>query len=149
MRARVIGLVTTLVVLMSAVPAHSLGAGHSSKPTLRATHAIAIGGSRAVLLGNVDPHGLNTAWYFQLGTTKAYGLPLPRASLEQPLEGHGANAVEEAVSCLAPKTTYHFRLVARNKAGKTYGPDHTFRTERLLGSPETAYGLCPGNEPLK
>jgi hypothetical protein len=127
----------------------TLGAAQSAKPTLRAAHAIAVEGSRALLLGSVNPRGLKTDWYFQLGTTKAYGLPLARTSLEDPLEGFGANAVEEVVSCLAPKTTYHFRLVARNKAGRSFGPDHSFKTKRLLVSSDAAYNLCPGHKPLR
>jgi hypothetical protein len=94
------------------------------------------------MLGNIDPHGLETSWRFQLGTTRAYGLPIAEISQERSLGGSRWNVVEEAVNCLAPMTTYHFRIVARNKAGKTYGRDQTFTTKRWQGSEAEIYERC-------
>ena len=33
-----------------------------------------------------------------------------------------------ALTGLAPATTYHYRLLASNQAGRSYGPDQTFTT---------------------
>lgn len=146
---RLIALVTTALSIAGAATAQPLAAQSPSKPTIRRTHVVGVEGWGAVFLGSINPHGLETVWYFQLGRTKAYGLPLPRTSLEDPLGGEQFNAVEESAACLAPTTTYHFRLVARNAAGKTIGRDHIFRTKRLRGNPETIYSECPRHKPLK
>ena len=42
--------------------------------------------------------------------------------------GAGAQAVAATVAGLGPSTTYHFRVVATNASGTTYGPDATFST---------------------
>lgn len=148
MRIRVVASLLVLWALVGAAGAQEAGARQSQKPTVRSAHASGIDDWSAVLRGNINPHGLETSWRFQLGTTRAYGLPLSGASLEKSLGGTRRVAVEEAVNCLAPMTTYHFRIVARNRAGKTYGPDQTFTTKRQLGSEPGVYERCPGHKPL-
>src|SRR4051794_25232899 len=118
MRMRVIALSLLLSALAVGAAAQSAGARQSQKPIVRIAHASGIDDWSAVMRGNINARGLETSWRFQLGTTKAYGLPLAGISQERPLGGSRWNAVEEAVECLAPMTTYHFRIVARNKAGK-------------------------------
>jgi hypothetical protein len=149
MRLRALAVATAFVVLIGGSAPSALAARQSLRPTIKRTHAYGVQGWGAVLLGSVDPNGLETVWYFQMGKTRAYGLPLTRTSLEDPLGGHGVNPVEEGVLCLAPKTTYHFRLVAKNAAGKTYGHDQTFTTKRLQGSASSIYGECPDHGPLR
>jgi hypothetical protein len=149
MRLRLIALFTAALVVAGGATNASLAAGPPSKPTIRRTHAYGIEGSEAVLLGSIDPRGLETNWYFQLGTTKAYGLSLARTSLEEPIGGDGAQGVEEGVDCLAPKTRYHFRIAAKNGAGTSYGHDQTFKTKRLKGSPKFIYAECPAHRPLR
>lgn len=41
------------------------------------------------------------------------------------------------------QTTYHFRIVAKNRSGKTFGGDQTFTTTRLHSSIPSLYGDCP------
>jgi streptogramin lyase len=72
--------------------------------------------------------------------TRAYGVDDWSAVMEGSVNPRGVN-------CLAPSTTYHFRLVAKNAAGKTYGPDHAFTTTPPLASSESVYARCPGHGP--
>jgi hypothetical protein len=113
------------------------------RPTILKTFAYGVDDWSAVMGGKIDPHGAPTVWHFQLGTTKSYGLHLAGTSLENPLRGDGREVVEEAVNCLAPETTFHFRLVATNSAGRTFGPDRTFTTKRATAPAAAVYRTCP------
>jgi hypothetical protein len=117
------------------------------RPTILDTHAYGVDDWSAVIIGRIDPHGSPTVWHFQLGTTKSYGLHLAGTSLENPLRGDGREVVEEAVNCLAPETTFHFRLVATNSAGRTFGPDRTFTTKRATAPAAAVYRTCPEGKP--
>jgi hypothetical protein len=57
--------------------------------------------------------------------------------------GNQTRQAEVGLTCLQPKTTYHFRIVARNGSGKTFGGDQTFTTTRLHGSIPSLYEGCP------
>jgi fibronectin type III domain protein len=78
----------------------------------------------ATLNGTVDPHGLTTTVYFQYGTTISYGL----TTAIQSKTGDTYQDVVANISGLTASTTYHFRIVATNSAGTTYGADRTFTT---------------------
>jgi tetratricopeptide (TPR) repeat protein len=85
----------------------------------------------ATLNGPVDPHGLTTNVHFQYGTTTSYGLTTP-------IQGKSGNAYQNVAansSGLAASTTYHFRIVATNSAGTSYGADRTFTTLSVTGPP--------------
>ncbi|HVC25655.1 MAG TPA: hypothetical protein VND23_07855 [Acidimicrobiales bacterium] len=113
----------------------------ASPPTAVTGPASSITLSDAVLAGNVDPNGTATSWYFQYGTTVGYGTKTGERGA-----GHGSAsvAVSSALSGLIPDTTYHFRLVAANAAGTTYGRDDTFTTRAsgpaVTTRPATAVG---------
>jgi hypothetical protein len=82
----------------------------------------------AVLHGQVVPGGGKTTTYrFQYGTTESYGssVPVPAASIAS---GAKPIAVSKTASSLTAATTYHYRLVAANENGETYGEDKTFTT---------------------
>jgi hypothetical protein len=79
----------------------------------------------ARLTGSVDPNGAATTIQFQYGTTSAYGAVTP----EQGFSGDGKKTVTFDVSGLAPATTYHFRLIARNDKGLSKGADRSFKTK--------------------
>jgi hypothetical protein len=84
----------------------------------------------ATLNGEVNPFGgAYGGWdryYFQYGLTSSYGsqIPNPYARLSQP----GWQSVSQQISGLQPGTTYHFRLVAENFGGISYGKDVSFNT---------------------
>jgi hypothetical protein len=79
----------------------------------------------ATLNGIVDPNDAETTYFFRYGTTTLYGAETPATSA-----GAGRNpiVVSVPISGLAPATTYHYRLIARNRLGITRGADRTFKT---------------------
>lgn len=84
-----------------------------------------ISSTGATLKGRVDPRGLSTTYWFEWGTTTAYG------SQSAPADA-GADFVltthELPVIGLMPSTEYHFRIVARSLWGTSRGADRTFTT---------------------
>ena len=90
--------------------------------------------SSATLNGSVDPHGLTTNVHFEYGTTTSYG----HTTANQTKTGNAYQNVATNISALNASTTYHFRTVATNTSGTTYGSDRTFTTDRGLGD----YGLA-------
>ena len=85
------------------------------------------------LNGKVSPEGLETTYYFEYGLTASYGSKAP-ASAESIGSGKEDVAVSKQVKGLEPATTYHYRVVATNEIGTTYGADRTFATQ---GDPPT------------
>ena len=79
----------------------------------------------ATLGGVVVPDGHTTSWYFQYGTTTAYGTKTATGSVAPPTTGVH---VVRAIVGLTANTNYHFRLVTFNAAGTVAGADSTFTT---------------------
>jgi hypothetical protein len=103
-------------------------------PTSATATAEAVGANEAILMGAVDPKGSQTTYRFEYGTTTAYGQVVPEAE-EEVVEGN-EEVAEEAVAFLSPNTTYHYRVVASNRAGTTYGQDMTFTTAPSSTTPK-------------
>jgi hypothetical protein len=99
-------------------------------PEAETTPASNVKGATATLNGTVDPEGAATTYWFEYGTTTAYGSKVPFFPASA---GSGVNpiAVNAALSGLQPNTTYHFRVVASNEFGETEGDDQTFTTMKL------------------
>jgi hypothetical protein len=103
----------------------------TGRPVVTTDPPTLIASFSARLNGSLDPHGLTTTVYFQYGTTTGYGLTTAP-------HGHTGNTFQNItanVSGLAASTTYHFRTVATNSAGTTYGADRTFHTLNATGPP--------------
>lgn len=79
----------------------------------------------ARLSGAVNPLGNATAVYWELGPTSGYGTRTANVNLGA---NAGSSIVSAAVAGLAPGTTYHYRVVATNGGGMSYGIDRTFST---------------------
>lgn len=103
------------------------GIATASAPTATAEAASGIGPNGAILNAKVNPSGLATTYQFEYGTTAEYGSTVPAAPKAI---GSGSEdvAVKETIEDLKEGTTYHFRVVASNEAGTTYGADGTFIT---------------------
>ena len=97
-------------------------------PAVGGAGAIEVTTARATLLATIDPRSQATTYRFEYGPTTAYGesVPTPDAALSD--DGEGGVAVAVVVSGLEPATTYHFRVVAHNAGGTSYGSDQTFTT---------------------
>ena len=94
-----------------------------------------VAATASTLGGTVIAETASTA-YFQYGTTSSYG-----ASTAPQTAGASVHAVpvSAAVAGLAPGSTYHYRLVAQNAGGTTYGGDQTFATAAApAGSPSAS-----------
>jgi hypothetical protein len=94
-------------------------------PGVKAASASGITSSTATLNAALDSRGHTTTWYFDYGTTTAYGL---KTTAHSQGSNAGARAVSDGIGGLSPGTVYHFRLVATNSSGTTLGPDTAFTT---------------------
>ena len=83
----------------------------------------------AALSGGVYPNGLATTHWWQYGTTTAYGQQTVPAGAGA---GGAPVAISAALAGLAAGTTYHYRLVAQNADGTSYGYDYTLTTGASL-----------------
>ncbi len=82
------------------------------------------GYTSATLKGSVYGKGETTQYYFEYGATEAYG----QRTAEHEIAGAGYEEEKEAVSGLTPGTNYHYRIVATNSYGTSYGADKSFST---------------------
>ena len=79
---------------------------------------------RATLRGYVSPHGnRETRWWFQWGVTQGLEYETPRER-----KGGDAGEVEMVITNLTPGTTYFYRAVAENTAGRSFGATRVFVT---------------------
>ncbi len=78
----------------------------------------------ATVTGTVAANGLPTTWHFEYGPTSAYVSETPPQS-----DAPGMTNVSASLTGLADAQTYHYRLVATNSLGTSYGADQTFTTQ--------------------
>lgn len=110
-------------------------------PVARTGGAQHIGENSATLSGSVDPHGSETNYYFQYGTTTSYGAQTPTTSAGA---GTASVKVSQSISGLQLGTTYHYRLVVESPSSPSpvLGSDRTFMTKQ-------ASTKLPRQTPLK
>jgi len=91
-------------------------------------------GSREITLhtatveGNVNSEGLDAHYYFEYGTSTSYGSDAPMPPGNDAGSGTNEVPVRVGISGLTADTLYHYRLVASNSTGTSYGDDRTFTT---------------------
>ncbi len=95
-----------------------------------------VGSVDAELAGRFDPVGfvgklVASTYYFEYGTSTAYGLRTPETSVA---EEKGSVAARTRLTGLQPGTEYHARLVATDQYGTTDGADIAFTTFTTIGS---------------
>jgi hypothetical protein len=74
-----------------------------------------------------------TSYYFEYGTTTAYGSRVPLAPAEQSAGTTvGLTPMSAIASGLDVATTYHFRVVATNPQGTSVGQDQSFTTQPAI-----------------
>jgi len=116
------------VIVMSATPTPTPPPG---PPLVTTNPAAFIASFSATLKGSLNPNGLSTTFHFQYGTTASYGL----TTAPQTQTGDTFRPVSANIISLAANSTYHFRIVASNTAGTTFGSDTTFTTLPMTGFP--------------
>lgn len=99
-------------------------------PDVTTGEATSIGFTTAQLNGTINPNGSATTYYFEYGTTTAYGISTSSASAGS---GTGPTAVNASVTDLINQSLYHYRLVAVNSGGTVYGSDRTFTADGCQG----------------
>ncbi|HEY3759686.1 MAG TPA: hypothetical protein VGL37_07970 [Solirubrobacteraceae bacterium] len=106
-------------------PDYTFTTAAPTPPALETAPASSVTTTTAVLSGVVAAQALQTSYEFEVGTDTSY-------SGAEIFGNAGQSAAPEAVSAnlqfLVPGTTYHYRLIATNVDGTTYGPDMTFTT---------------------
>lgn len=110
----------------------ALAAPAPTKPGAMTAGPTSVTQHSAKLNGVVDPNGSATTYRFQYGKSTSYGTQTPTA----PATGSGKHiSVSATVSNLTSGTTYHYRLVATNSKGTTFGSDKQFMTAAATGPP--------------
>jgi hypothetical protein len=105
---------------------------YTSLPQVITDKASDITTNTSNLYGSVITFGHATEYYFEYGTTIAYGSSTSHDSTW--VDG----TVIAAVNGLAEDTIYHFRLVASNSRGTSYGDDQIFQTSATNPPPPQA-----------
>ena len=109
------------------------GAPGIAGPGTSGSYAQTVTTESAQLQGGVYPNAEDTTYWWQYGTTTAYG---QEAQANNNDIGSGTDPVQVAdtLTGLSPGTTYHYRLVAQNNLGTSYGYDYTLTTPATVTS---------------
>ena len=94
-------------------------------PAVVTGEASEVTSTTATLAGTVAARGVASTYQFEYGTTTAYGSKVP-ASPASAGEARNRVEVSHAVSALEPGVLYHYRVVASDSAGTSYGVDKMF-----------------------
>jgi Ca2+-binding RTX toxin-like protein len=81
------------------------------------------------LAGTVSPNGLTTSYHWEYGPTTAYGAATAPVTLTSPRSGQ---IVDATLTGLPSDADYHYRLVATNPFGTSYGEDQLQHTAPAL-----------------
>jgi hypothetical protein len=101
------------------------GSVAANPPAVAAEAASNLATTAARLHERIKPQGSTTTYHFEYGKTTSYGSSTATVS-----GGGGWTAFKASaeITGLTAATLYHYRVVATNETGTTYGPDETFQT---------------------
>ena len=114
-------------------------------PIVVTNNANAITPSGATLNGTVNDNGADTTVTFEYGPTTTYGYTVD-ASPNTVASNSGETAVSAVLQGLSEKTTYHYRVVATNLVGTTYGNDCQVKTPQDSDGDGIANDKDPDND---
>jgi C1A family cysteine protease len=97
----------------------------SPKPVVSTIAASEVGSTSARLNGEANPQGYDTLAWYQWGTDTGYGYETIAQYMGL---GSGTLSYVDTISGLSSGVTYHFRAVAENYNGRSYGEDRQFST---------------------
>jgi hypothetical protein len=112
-------------------------------PRVVTGRAVDVGTTRTTLLGTVNPLGQQSTYYFEYGTTTAYGQRSPATHNDVAGNSRDPQVAHGYLTGLQPGTTYHYRLVAENATGVTHGIDRTFTTDGVADAPRFFEQVSP------
>lgn len=110
-------------------------------PIVRGMSADQLAPTAVRLRARVRPNSQATDYRFEYGRTSSYGAT---TAAQYAGNGYVLKTVTKAVGALQPATEYHFRVVATNDSGTSYGPDRVFTT---LPLPAIGSGRDPVPDP--
>jgi len=111
----------------------STSACGQSKPTVTTSPATEVGQASATLNATVNSNGASSTAYFQYGTSTGYGNATDASAAFT-----GTTALSVNLSNLTcGGNSYHYRVVASNSAGTSYGADMAFTTGACSQTPPT------------
>ena len=119
-----------------------IGPYEFAPPIVATTAALSIGLTSASLRGTVTPSSQGTGYFFEYGTTTAYGSQTQGLFLPPP--SNSQVTVSFLVAGLKQGTAYHFRLVASNADGTSRGADQSFTTNDRTKPVLTLLKVAPG-----
>jgi CSLREA domain-containing protein len=119
-----------------------IGPYEFAPPIVTTTAALGIGLTSASLRGIVTPSSQATGYFFEYGTTTAYGAQTQALFLPSP--SNSQVTVSFLVAGLKQGTSYHFRLVASNADGTSRGADQVFTTNDRTKPVLTLLKVGPG-----
>jgi hypothetical protein len=120
-------------------PDYTLTTVPPTPPDVMTGDATGISATGAILHGTVNAENLHTSYEFEIGGSASYdGAQI----FGNAGSGSQAEEVQTALQFLVPGTTYHYRILATNVDGTTYGADHTFTTLNVA-SPISQPGATP------
>ncbi len=108
-------------------------------PAVSTGQASGVAQNAATLTGTIDTRGLETGYEFDLGVDTSYGTRIFGDAGVEP----GSQTFTAPLQGLMPGTTYHYRILATNGFGTTYGADQTFTTAIYPSSGLAASGSPP------
>jgi len=95
-------------------------------PSVQTTAVTKITSAGATLNGTLNPGGADTTYFFEYGLNTNYD----QSTAEQDAgSGNTDTGVSAAVTGLQPGATYHYRVVAINSGGASFGQDQTFTVD--------------------
>jgi hypothetical protein len=103
----------------------------SRAPSVTTNPATNIASFSVTLNGSLNPNGSTTTVSFQYGPTTSYGFTTP----VQTQTGNTFRNISANISGLIAGHIYHFRIVAHNGGGMSFGSDRTFTTLSATGPP--------------
>lgn len=131
---QITGLLPSAVYHVRAYATNSFGTGYgqdvifttlSIPAEARTNSAQVLSHSSVTLSGTVNPNGAETDYYFEYGTGQAYSASTTNSSIGA---GRSESQASTVIGHLLENTTYHYRLIATNPGGTSYGEDQTFTT---------------------
>lgn len=133
-RRSVVAAVVSLCALFTLALVGTQAALAVEPPAVEDESVLDVSGTSATLQALVNPHGSETTYRFEYGTSEAYGsvAPVPDGFV-------GSNTAGVTVSMnlqgLAASTVYHYRVVAvvASRSELVYSADGTFRTQPSRG----------------